>query len=313
MEQLLERRKKLLLVLLLGGPGSGGAREGAGRKTGGDRMSKEMTESESQNQNFMRIHNDLQSRGDLTPYERYHIVPLARAYTESTMALAHGDSNEKNSGTVNGYTAERAALHDEIVGHYMSQFTAPQEHPNVLITGGLPGAGKTSGLQDMDLRGYTKINADDIKEMLPEYKGGSGAAYLHEESSHIASIVTERAIAARQNIVQDVTMKSYGDPSKGVQDNIAGTITRYGQEGYNVHLQFTDVHVNTAIERVMNRYGTTGRFVPPDYIRDARSPLGTNSKNFDTFTRVRDFPQVTSWHLRDGVTGETVAKSGKTL
>jgi len=291
--------------LYFGGPGSGcnpevgkcGRPKGSGDGGRESRGNPKMTTTEARSPEFRNMYTTLKSRQDLSSWEKENLVVLTRGYMNAAMVSAKGDSISTHAGDVNGFTPERAQLHDDIVGHYMSKFTEPRERPRALITGGLPGAGKTSGLKTIGTEGFVQINADDLKALFPEYGSGEGAAFLHEESSYLARVIQQKAMASRQDIVLDVTLKSVGDPTKGVNDNAMGNVKAFSKAGYDIHLQFTDVTINKSIERVMNRYIKSGRFVPPDYIRLAHSRKGTNSQNRDTFDKIRTMSEITGWSL----------------
>jgi predicted ABC-type ATPase len=329
-----------ILEITSGGDGSGcdpevaeanGNKCGRPPTTGGQRVSEALkdpvevkrrsnpvfTNEEVNNPAFAQIMDGLRGREeDLSPWENTHRVQMARALYDAMITSAvQGDSRIEHAGPVRGYTAERSAVHDDILADYKSRFTEPQDKPVVLLTGGLPGAGKSTGLASIDLTGFTVVSADTIKEQMPDYTG-SNAAYLHEESSELASGLAQMAMNHRQNVVMDVTLKSFGDPEKGVHDNAAGVVKHFARAGYKVQLIFTDISINKSIQRAMDRYLRDGRFVPPDYVRLAKSSQGNNSKNADTFKALREWPEVEGWRMisteQDGKV-EELGRGGKPL
>lgn len=287
------------------------------------RSSNKMTPAEQRDEQFQTILESVRDQAE-TIEERENAVAIARAYQEAMDGMegyaqfnadgTPGGSLEKHKGPVGGLTAERAALHDEIVNHFVSKFDRPQEYPTVVVTGGLPGAGKSFAIrQHPGYKDFLNVNSDDVKAMLPEYKG-SNSGFLHEESDMIARRVFERAFEARQNMILDVTMKSLGDANKGIDDGLAGRVKKMSEQGYNVQLQFTEVSIDTSVRTALDRYFREGRFVPPSYIRSARSKGQTaSSKNYETFATLREMPFVNGWehYTREYNQGARLYKKGK--
>ena len=235
-------------------------------------------------------------KGAPTDAERANPVGLARAYYESEQGWEGynfpGSLLKHKGDGPGGLTPERAALHRQIVEHFMEKFTAAERNPTVVVTGGLPGAGKSVGLDSVEAyKDFFTINADDIKAMLPEYNG-TNAGFVHEESDLIASAIFEQAVKYRQNIILDVTMKSLGDANKGIKDGLYGRLTAMAGRGYEVQLQFTEVSMDTSVQEAVSRHFRQGRFVPPVYIRGATSKKGTSSQNYDTFVELQQVVPV---------------------
>jgi len=243
---------------------------------------------------------------DASDFEKMNPVAVARAQRASDAWFeevnAEGSQGFHRDPETGGYTAERQAVHDEIIGHFESQFGAPQEYPVAVVTGGLPGAGKTAGLrQTVDLDRFTNVNSDDVKTLLPEYNGAN-AAWLHEESDHVARIVLSRAVDRRQNVIIDTTMRTGGSGEARMDDGIVGRVKALRERGYDVRAQFTEVPLKTSSERAMNRYVREGRFVPPGYIRTGRSTSGRfSSRNRETFESVKEL--VNGWSVFDNSGG----------
>lgn len=79
------------------------------------------------------------------------------------------------------------------------------------------------------------IDFDDAKTVIPEYQSGVGTAAVHEESSHLAGGVLERAPKRGQNV---------GLPKVGADEkSISGYIRSLKALGYTVDL----VHVGARI------------------------------------------------------------------
>ena len=87
------------------------------------------------------------------------------------------------------YTEEREALHEKIREDIVYKRIKPSmisEQPRIMIVlGGRPGSGKTSGFRGLVYDdSFIVLDADEIKAMLPEYKGWNSKE-VHEESGDI--------------------------------------------------------------------------------------------------------------------------------
>jgi hypothetical protein len=124
------------------------------------------------------------------------------------------------------WTDDRAVLHNEIIDHlYAGARDVPCEY-RAILAGGLPGAGKTTVLAEhagIDRSQYLMINPDVIKTelvdrgMVPSIDGLSpmeATELAHEESSHIAKRLADRAHADGRNLIWDITM-STGASTRG--------------------------------------------------------------------------------------------------
>lgn len=229
---------------------------------------------------------------------------------------------------------ERTRLHVEIANAiYEEEFAKVPSEGRALFSGGLGGAGKGTLLGSGKVKGvkgvkFGTVNPDDVKEFMareypdmvptaPEYKTKLEASGLiHEESSHIASMIAERAYAERKNIIWDITMSK--------ESSVQSRIDRLRETGYeDVQAVFIDIPVEVSVKRALGRHrrgmederrfteagirpkrfdGTDdpddpigGRFVPPQVIREQAS--GDTSLNKLAFDALRD--QFDSWELWD--------------
>ena len=173
------------------------------------------------------------------------------------------------------FSEERRLLHSQIVSKAVSDVPESVE-PTFYMLGGGPSSGKTTFLKSgvievPDKSNAVHINADDIKEMLPEnprMRDSSNnsdffnaAKFAHEESSILAKAVQARAEQLGQNIVLDGT----GDSSP---ENLSKKIEPAKQLGYKVVGVYVTIPTNTAWERSVKRaLGSTKRFVPEPVVR----------------------------------------------
>jgi predicted ABC-type ATPase len=208
----------------------------------------------------------------------------------------------------------RARLHKEIVNDLFAQAADAPDDGKVVIAGGLGGAGKSTVLKTyagVDQSQYLTLNPDDIKEemaargMIPKVEGLSPmetAALVHEESSHIASLLAKRAYAERKNVIWDITMASRGSVERRVQEMRAA--------GYDdLSAVFVDIPVETSVERALARHrrgmedyrngkGPGGRYVPPAIIRKNESSTAS-SANREVFDALRTANDFDHWSLYD--------------
>ena len=130
---------------------------------------------------------------------------------------------------------------------------------------GLPSAGKsTAGARE----GKKALNAvepdpDIIQSMLPEYKekGGIMANALHKEASALMKELRNMIIEDGYNLVIPTVGEDY-DSVKAYLDNVTS-------EGYNIGIELVDVPLEEALKRMVKRFVSTGRWVPPSILLNA--------------------------------------------
>jgi len=165
--------------------------------------------------------------------------------------------------TVNGdqqtWLPERVAQQQKIADELYARGEQVPNDGDALFTGGLPGAGKTTALnqnQDIDASQYLVLNSDDAKEklceygMIPEVEGLApmeAAELIHEESAHIAEMVAERAAAERKNVIWDTTM--------GSVESLDARLSALREAGYDEQSAlFLDVPIEVSLQRVDQRH-----------------------------------------------------------
>jgi predicted kinase len=206
------------------------------------------------------------------------------------------------------WTRERRAGHNAIIADlYEAARDVPCER-RAILAGGLPGAGKTTVLEQhagIDRSQYLTINPDEIKEemakrgMIPKIAGLTpmeASDLVHEESSHIAKQLALRATSDGKNVIWDITMAS--------RDSTATRINDIRAAGYSrVDGIFIDIPVDVGIRRSEARHreghdnyragqGFGGRFVPAEVISSQANP-DWGSSNRKTFEQVK--PQLDAW------------------
>ncbi|MBQ2175363.1 MAG: zeta toxin family protein [Alphaproteobacteria bacterium] len=160
---------------------------------------------------------------------------------------------------------------------------APGEKPKVIFLGGRGGSGKSKfdvpdeknpgNIGIYDSSKYIVLDADKIKEQLPEYKGYN-AYEVHEESSAILNQALAMARAKGLNVVLDATMKTLSSTETKVKS--------FDDAGYNIEMYYMHLPREKAAIRAMGRYATKeqnykGRYVPLTELLKMKD----NEANFD--------------------------------
>jgi hypothetical protein len=236
------------------------------------------------------------------------------------------DSIDSPSLVYKHLSEERRAVWDAILRPTVEG--VPQgTNPNgsrVFVKAGGGGAGKsstpeiegvsipTTGEKDANgqptPRNAVLSNADDIKELLPEWKQAetasdskiimspknkpvpSGAlvekraAMVHEESSQIASFQVTSAIRAGKDVVVDGTMDN------GIDKSLGKLISYRNGGASEVHMIAYTCDTNEAETRAYRRSLETGRVVPTESLRKAHVKV---SANFPTYIEKGGLDSVT--------------------
>jgi len=226
------------------------------------------------------------------------------------------------------WTPERNAQHEQMWQEVLSQVEAagvPQDH-DALVLGGLPGAGKSFMLrpgQKADKFGvvswepngpvpegatHVSVNPDIVKEMMiqhgmlpegisPDLKPMEQVTFLHEESSFIAKMFSQRLGDLGYNVVLDNTMDSEGGMLK--------RMTPLARQGYKFRGIFADIPQEESLASAKKRYMDSaltpqgGRFVPSSVQGNRASSRGNMSKNRDAMDALVEDDWFTEWMIVD--------------
>jgi len=212
------------------------------------------------------------------------------------------------------YTPERTEQHRKILTDILDANSHVPTDRKAVMSGGLGGAGKGFILKKyagIDKNQYLTIDPDEMKQEL--LKRGMGpdvdgllpmeqAAFIHEESSDLANMLHDIAMARGMNVILDTTMAAKGD--SGTESSVDGKIAKFKSQGYEVHGVFVDVSVETSIGSALDRHlggvnrfnageeqdggDLGGRYVPPSYIEKSRPAEGSEfrSRNREVFERL---------------------------
>lgn len=173
------------------------------------------------------------------------------------------------------YTETRKELHQDILGDIFKNEDKAKpkdgEKPKVIFLGGRGGSGKSKfeGLV-YNKDNYIVLDADAIKEKIPEYQGYN-AYEVHEESSAILNKALQRARKQGLNVVLDATMKTLSSTEKKVKS--------FEDAGYDMEMYYMHLPREKAAERAIGRFmGDRGRYVPLNVLLN---DMKHNEENFD--------------------------------
>lgn len=190
-----------------------------------------------------------------------------------------GDPNQDpDSPTLNigKPTPERQELHDKIKAEFLDNVKPPpkDQKPVAIFMMGPPASGKSSAVKGIDRSKYVTVDADGIKERLPEYRmavehsAKDAAGMAHEESSYLAKQIRDAALEQRKNMLFDGT----GANAKNYIDQIK----RFQKAGYQTKVIYTDLDQSEGTRRALARSEHTGRYVPPKFIDKAYQSIPPN-------------------------------------
>lgn len=166
------------------------------------------------------------------------------------------------------YSPERKRLHAEIINSYKNDVVCITEgKPIAILMGGSPASGKSSFLrkyspyllQDEILR----VDADDIRAKLPEYKGYNATQTHLETKDIVNTLISDRVIGipCDFDLIYDGTMNSI--------KSYLPLIDTLKKRGYLIFIVYMDkVPKDVVIDRILKRYQKTGRFVPLEVVED---------------------------------------------
>lgn len=179
------------------------------------------------------------------------------AFAARQRHVEHAAGQAAKAGLETGSTPEQvAAVHESILDEVMRKAQDVPREGKAIVTGGMPGAGKSSSLDRLaDMSQYYAISPDDFKEalaargMIPQVKDLSSmeaSSLVGQEAAELAVEARRRLLKQRTNIVRDGTML---DPAE-----LQNLVRELHRHGYTVHGVFVHVSVETAVERASGRY-----------------------------------------------------------
>ncbi len=201
------------------------------------------------------------------------------------------------------YTAKRKNLHDKIITEEIEgNACIRRDAPIAILTGGLPGSGKSTYIRNnkdwMTNPAIFKIDADDIRAKLPEYKGWN-ASQTHSETQDLVKNLLNKVgkFGCSYDVIYDGTMNK-SKKYKPLIDTLK-------KEGYRVFIMFLKVDKATSLERAMGRYKKSGRYVPRFVIQEGVE------NGLTAFNELKGI--VDGYVLIDGKTQKLIEKGGSEI
>lgn len=185
------------------------------------------------------------------------VTPAALAALERCLtALPQTRHLHSNGGT---YTPEREALHSRILADATAGYSCVSGRaPIAVLTGGPPGAGKTTWLRrhaPMLLHPTTlRVDADELRMQLPEYRGWNAATTQDEVGDLVDRLLDAVGKPCLTDLIYDGTLTS--------SRRYLRLIPRLKRLGYRVYLVTVLVPESVSRAQVLRRYQASGRYVP---------------------------------------------------
>ena len=188
------------------------------------------------------------------------------------------------------YTKERKELHKEIINEFKKQAVCiTKGKPIAILMGGSPASGKSSFIRKyrpyLMVNDIVKVDADEIRAKLPEYKGFNATQTHLETKDIVNTLISDRNIGVPCNfdLIYDGTMNSV--------KSYEPLIDLLKKRNYKVYIIYIDrVPYETVVSRMKERYKKSGRFVPIEVIDDffskGRTALDKLKKEVDGYVVV---------------------------
>ena len=209
-------------------------------------------------------------KGNMTIEEAQKFIATHRAKFKSVT----GDTKKLHTigrGNSARYTRDRAILHNRIARNITQRGKIAKSgiQPDVLMTGGYPGSGKSTML-DKVFKGWDKkyvhIDSDHVKQLLARFDDTTitwNAALYHEEADDVLALIFQKSFQESRHLLYDGTMKTTSKMVRFMDD--------FCYKGsYKPTIALVDLPMEKAIERAIGRAigktGIDGRFVDPTYM-----------------------------------------------
>ncbi len=227
-------------------------------------------------------------------------VPLDTIYETLEVRLAEGRAQRPRT---NPNDPARGNLQMAAYNAVMAQgsFTGKDPSGQPMYTGavtkgheyhlmfGLPASGKSTIADRLSQASRSRImDSDYVKEQIPEFEGGWGADAVHKESKHILKMALSDALDQGDNLV----VPKLGSPP----DQMLDLLRNARDKGYKCYVHCVDLDPNKSMGRMLGRFLSTGRYIPP---KIAGEEIGANGENkvMESFKTVVESGVCDGWTL----------------
>lgn len=230
-----------------------------------------------------------------------HPVPMATIYGTNEVGLAENRANARH-GT-DPTDPRRASIQAGAKNAIMAlgSFTEKDADGNPVYAGvvkqgyefhlmfGLPASGKSTIADRLSQASGSRImDSDYAKEQIPEYEDGWGAAAVHKESKKVLGLAMAEAMQSGDNLV----VPKIGTPPDKMIEMLQDARSR----GYKIYAHCVDLDPCKSMGRMLGRFMSTGRYIPPSIAAEEIGPNGEN-KVADSFQAVVDSGICDGWTL----------------
>ena len=201
------------------------------------------------------------------------------------------------------YARDSAILHNRIARNVTQngQIAKAGTNPDLLMTGGYPGSGKSTTL-DKVFKGwqnkYVHVDSDSIKQALALFDDVEltwNAALYHEEADDVLKLIFQKSFNENRHLLFDGTMKT--------GSKMVDFVEWYSKSGnYNPTAVLVDLPMEEALIRAIGRglgdTGLNGRFVDPTYMLSHYAEVSGAefSLNNQTYNRLKEkFEDIMSY------------------
>ena len=229
------------------------------------------------------------------------VDPEALAYIENTVEMLPQTKfmYTKENGE---YTPERKKLHEKIIGHFHEGKPCINKRPAVaILTGGAPASGKTTFIKkyvDLDPEKVYHVDADEVRAMLPEYKGWNATQTHLETADLVNRLIDEIGVPCDHDLIYDGTMNKATKYEK--------IVDKLHKLGYKVFVVYISIPEQISKERVIARYKKAGRYVPMKVIEEVYD------NGLTAFEKVAH--EMADGYIRiDGMNGDIIEQGGMAM
>jgi len=191
-------------------------------------------------------------------------IEVLTNYAENLPQTKNLNTSEKTGD----YYPKRKKLHKKIIESFKEDLICIEnDEPIAILMGGSPASGKSTFLRKyahyLLKEEILKVDADEIRAKLPEYKGWNATSTHLETKDIVNTLLSDRTIGipCKYDIIYDGTMNS--------TKSYLPLIEILKKLGYKIFIVYIDkVEEEVIKKRALERYQKSGRFVPMAVIDD---------------------------------------------